>query len=102
MLDSVWLVPLCPLVGALLNGFFGQRYSRETVGQIGIAAVGIALLISLGAFIALLNQAEPYYQAAVFPWTAAGDYSAHVGFLFAGLSCTMMLVVTGVGLLIQI
>jgi NADH-quinone oxidoreductase subunit L len=102
MLDSVWLVPLCPLVGALLNGFFGQRYSRETVGQIGIAAVGISFIISLMALIALLSQVEPYYQAAVFPWIAAGDYSAHVGFLIDGLSCTMMLVVTGVGLLIHI
>src|SRR6266567_5658780 len=102
MLDSVWLVPLCPLVGALLNGFFGQRYSRETVGQLGIAAVGIAFLISLMALIALLNQAEPYYQVAVFPWIAAGAYSSHVGFLIDGLSCTMMLVVTGVGLLIHI
>jgi len=102
MLDSVWLVPLCPLVGALLNGFFGRHYSRETVGQIGIAAVGIAFLISLMAFVTLLNQAEPYYQAAVFPWIAAGDYSAQVGFLIDGLACTMMLVVTGVGLLIHI
>ena len=25
MLDSVWLVPLCPLLGAMLNGFFGRR-----------------------------------------------------------------------------
>src|SRR5215831_16419053 len=102
MLDSVWLVPLCPLLGAMLNGFFGRRYSRETVGQLGIAAVGVAFLISLMTFIAFLSQAEPHYQASVFPWIAAGDYSAQVGFLIDGLSCTMMLVVTGVGLLIHI
>ena len=102
MLDSVWLVPLCPLVGAMLNGFFGRRYSRATVGQIAIAAVGIAFLVSLMAFIALLSGAEPQYQVRVFPWIAAGAYSAQVGFLIDGLSCTMMLVVTGVGLLIHI
>src|SRR5499426_72984 len=97
MLDSVWLVPLCPLLGAMLNGFFGRRYSRETVGQLGIAAVGVAFLISLITFIAFLSQAEPHYQASVFPWIAAEDYSAQVGFLIDGLSCTMILVVTGVG-----
>src|SRR5262247_1883816 len=102
MLDSVWLVPLCPLLGAMLNGFFGRRYSRETVGQLGIAAIGVAFLISLMTFIAFLSQAAPHYQASVFPWIAAGDYSAQVGFLIDGLSCTMMLVVTGVGLLIHI
>ena len=102
MLDSVWLVPLCPLVGAMLNGFFGRRYSRATVGQIAIAAVGLAFLVSLLTLIALLSRTEPQYQAVVFPWIAAGAYSAHVGFLIDGLSCTMMLVVTGVGLLIHI
>src|SRR5215471_117317 len=102
MLDSVWLVPLCPLIGALLNGFFGRRYRRETVGQLAIAAVGVAFLLSLVTFIAFLSQAAPHYQASVFPWVAAGDYSAQVGFLIDGLSCTMMLVVTGVGLLIHI
>ena len=102
MLDSVWLVPFCPLVGAVLNGFFGQRYSRASVGQIAIAAVGVAFLVSLTACIALMSRAEPQYQAVVFPWIAAGAYSAHVGFLIDGLSCTMMLVVTGVGLLIHV
>ncbi len=102
MLDSVWLVPLCPLVGAMLNGFFGRRYSRATVGQLAIAAVGVAFLVSLMACIALLSRAEPQYQAVLFPWIAAGAYSSHVGFLIDGLSCTMMLVVTGVGLLIHI
>jgi NADH-quinone oxidoreductase subunit L len=102
MLDSVWLVPLCPLLGALLNGFFGQRYRRETVGQLGIAAVGVAFLISLMTFMAFLSQAAPHYQVSMFPWIAAGEYRAQVGFLIDGLSCTMMLVVTGVGLLIHI
>lgn len=102
MLDSVWLVPLCPLVGAMLNGFFGRRYSRATVGQIAIAAVGLAFLVSLLMLIALSSRTEPQYQAVVFPWIAAGAYSAHVGFLLDGLSCTLMLVVTGVGLLIHI
>jgi NADH-quinone oxidoreductase subunit L len=86
----------------MLNGFFGRRYRRETVGQLGIAAVGVAFLLSLMTFIAFLSQAAPHYQASVFPWIAAGQYSAQVGFLIDGLSCTMVLVVTGVGLLIHI
>ena len=53
MLDSAWLVPLCPLAGAVLNGFFGRRYQRETVGQIAIAAVGLSFLFSLATTITL-------------------------------------------------
>ncbi len=102
MLDSVWLVPLCPLLGALLNGFFGQYYRRETIGQIGMAAVGLAFLLALITFITFLSQPVPQYQTTVFPWISAGVYRAQVGFLIDGLSCTLMLVVTGVGLLIHV
>ncbi len=102
MLDSVWLVPLCPLLGALLNGFFGQYYRRETIGQIAMAAVGLAFLLALITFITFLSQPVPQYQTTVFPWISAGVYRAQVGFLIDGLSCALMLVVTGVGLLIHV
>lgn len=102
MLESVWIVPLCPLVGALLNGFFGRRYQRTTVGQIAIGAVGLSFLIALLVFAAFLLGAEPHYQVPLFTWITSGVYSARMSLLVDGLSCTMMLVVTGVGLLIHI
>ena len=102
MLDSVWLVPLCPLAGAVLNGFFGRRYRHETVGQIAIAAVGLSFLLSLATAVALSVRSEPLYQVTYFTWIASGPYSASVGLLIDGLSCTMMLVVSGVGLLVHV
>jgi NADH-quinone oxidoreductase subunit L len=102
MLNSVWLVPLCPLVGAALNSFFGQRYSRQTVGQIAIASVGLAFLVSLMTLVAFLSGTASQHQVLLFTWIASGAYSASVGFLVDGLSLTMMLVVSGVGLLIHI
>ena len=102
MLDSAWLVPLCPLAGAVLNGFFGRRYRPETVGQIAIAAVGLSFLLSLAITIALTTRPEPLHQVTYFTWIASGAYSASVGLLLDGLSCTMMLVVSGVGLLVHV
>ena len=102
MLDSAWLVPLCPLAGALLNGFFGRRYRPETVGQIAIAAVGLSFLLSLATTIALAVRPEPLHQVTYFTWIASGPYSASVGLLLDGLSCTLMLVVSGVGLLVHV
>ena len=102
MLDSAWLVPLCPLAGAVLNGFFGRRYRHETVGQIAIAAVGLSFLFSLATAIALISRPEPLHHVTYFTWIASGAYSASVGLLIDGLSCTMMLVVSGVGLLVHI
>ena len=102
MLDSAWLVPLCPLAGAVLNGFFGRQYRRETVGQIAIAAVGLSFLLSLAIAVALMGRPEPLHQVTYFTWIASGAYAASAGLLIDGLSCTMMLVVTGVGLLVHI
>jgi NADH-quinone oxidoreductase subunit L len=102
MLNSVWIVPLCPLLGAMLNCFFGRRYSQATAGQIAIAAVGIAFLASVATLVAFLGSASSQHQLVLFTWIASGIYSANVGFLVDGLSLTMMLVITGVGLLIHI
>ena len=102
MLNSVWIVPLCPLLGAALNCFFGQRYSKATVGQIAIASVGFSFLVSVAALVAFLSGTADHYQISLFTWIASGAYSANVSFLIDGLSITMMLVVTGVGLLIHI
>jgi NADH-quinone oxidoreductase subunit L len=102
MLKSIWIVPLCPLLGAALNCFFGRRYRRATVGQIAIAAMLLAFLAALAVSIAFLSGSAAHVQITLLPWIASGDYSANIGFLLDGLSCTMMLVVTGVGLLIHI
>ncbi|MEE8305488.1 MAG: NADH-quinone oxidoreductase subunit L [Candidatus Tectomicrobia bacterium] len=102
MLNSVWIVPLCPLLGAALNCFFGQRYSKATVGQIAIASVGFSFLVSVAALVAFLSGTADHYQISLFTWIASGAYSANVSFLIDGLSIAMMLVVTGVGLLIHI
>jgi NADH-quinone oxidoreductase subunit L len=102
MLKSIWIVPLCPLLGAALNCFFGRRYRKATVGQIAIAAMLLAFLAAIAVSIAFLSGSVAQVQITLLPWIASGDYSANIGFLLDGLSCTMMLVVTGVGLLIHI
>ena len=104
MLQSIWIVPFCPLLGAALNCFFGRRYGKAVVGQVAIAAMlmaFIAALVMTGTFLSL-GETTAHVQVTLFEWIAAGDYRAPVSFLIDGLSCTMMLVVTGVGLLIHI
>jgi NADH-quinone oxidoreductase subunit L len=68
MLNGIWIVPLCPLLGALLNGFFGRRYSRTTVGQLAIAAVGVPFLLSLAALVSFVSGTAASYQLPVFTW----------------------------------
>ena len=104
MLQSIWIVPFCPLLGAAINCFFGRRYSKAVVGQVAIAAMLVAFIAALamtGVFLAQ-SASNAHVQITLFEWIASGDYRATVSFLLDGLSCVMMLVVTGVGLLIHI
>jgi NADH-quinone oxidoreductase subunit L len=41
MFDNVWLIPLFPLIGFLINGLLGKKIKNETViGGIGAFAAG--------------------------------------------------------------
>jgi NADH-quinone oxidoreductase subunit L len=102
MLHSIWIVPLCPLLGAALNCFFGRRYRQTTVGQIAVAAMLVAFLAAIAVSVAYLSGTAAQVQITGPTWIASGVYSANIGFLLDGLSCTMILVITGVGLLIHI
>ncbi len=43
MIEYVWLIPVFPLVGFLINGLMGERLPKNLVGTIGSLAVGAEL-----------------------------------------------------------
>ena len=44
MLDNVWLIPLFPLIGFLINGLFGKKIKNEAIiGGIGTLAIFLFL-----------------------------------------------------------
>ena len=49
-MSQIWLVPAFPLLGFLLNGFFGKFFGKRFVTIIAPAAVGFAFLQSLILF----------------------------------------------------
>ena len=34
MLDLIWLVPLLPIIGVVINGFFGRKMTLKAVGLV--------------------------------------------------------------------
>ena len=54
----LWLIPVLPLLGAAINGFFGKKFSRQAV-------VGVALLFSGAAFAVVLSVAARFSSLAV-------------------------------------
>ena len=55
MLSLVWTIPLWPLAGFLLNGFFGRKWGKGPAGVVACASVLASFVIALGSFFALLN-----------------------------------------------
>jgi NADH-quinone oxidoreductase subunit L len=101
---NLWLIPLWPLLGFLVNGFLGRRISRRAVGAVACGSVGLSLLCSLAAVSRLLELPADArrVEEVVAPWIWVGDFRADWGLLLDPLSAVMSLVVSGVGFLIHI
>ncbi len=99
MLKLIWLVPVLPVVGVVINGIFG-RWIRGRAHLLALATTGLSFLIALGIFIQAWGGATLDWD--VYTWISAGAFQASVGFLVDPLSAVMMLVVTFVGFLIHI
>ena len=94
------LVPLAPLLGAILAGLFGKWLGRKWSHRITIALVGVSLYASVQIFRSVLDGHS--FDGPVYTWLTSGGISFHVGFLIDRLTVTMMLVVTSVSLMVHI
>ena len=97
-LFNLWLIPLAPFLGFLVNGLLGSRLPKWLVTT-------VALLAPLASFSAVLYESS----VSVYPYVETfGQWisidTLHVDFTFVldQLSLVMLLVVTGVGFLIHI
>ncbi|MCF6150360.1 MAG: NADH-quinone oxidoreductase subunit L [Candidatus Kuenenia sp.] len=104
MLNLVALILLFPLIGSAMNGLFGRRLRKESIGYIACGAIGLSFFISVLVFIGLLllPPEERIFEKHLFSWIQSGSFNAAVGFQVDPLSSLMILIVTGVGFLIHI
>jgi NADH-quinone oxidoreductase subunit L len=105
MSDYVWLIPLFPLIGVVINGLLGKKIKNETViGGLASLMVFGSFLVASGIFFQVLSlpAEQRVIEKTVFTWIQSGNFKADIGFLIDPLSCVMLLVVTGVGFLIHV
>ncbi len=101
----ITLIPLFPMLGALINGLFGNLLNRRLVGRIACGSVALSFIFSIVAFVRLLGLPHELrsFTINLYPWfSGVGDFNVPVGFLLDPLSCVMVLVVSGVGFLIHV
>jgi NADH-quinone oxidoreductase subunit L len=97
----LWLIPFFPLVGFLLNGLFGKRFSKPVINVIAIGSIAV----SFGYSLLVLSKLYPLntaYSEHYFTWIQSGFLNVGFDLLVDRLTAIMLLVVTGVGLLIHI
>lgn len=110
MLSYVWLIPLFPLLGVVINASVGRWLGKRLVAAIACAAVGASLLIACLVFAAMLgvpvttasgdNGRE--WTIPIFAWIMTGDVTIEARILLDQVSILMTLVVTSVSTLVHI
>ncbi|HET9554580.1 MAG TPA: NADH-quinone oxidoreductase subunit L [Anaeromyxobacteraceae bacterium] len=114
----LWLIPLFPLVGAIINasigwklqGLFGEPREmkggrgKQLVHSIAVLAMAASFAVAAYAFFQLraLPAEDRYLQQTLWNLLSAGRLSVDFAFALDPLSMMMVLVITGIGTLIHV
>jgi NADH-quinone oxidoreductase subunit L len=113
-LKLIWVIPLFPAAGAVINGLLGKKLPKRLIDIVGCGLVGLAFIFALGAVNQLVHlpEHERHFEVELFTWIPAGmgelrsgglaPFLIQWGFQLDPLSAVMVLVVTGIGFLIHI
>ena len=102
--NLAFLVPLFPLIGSIINGFFGLKIGKDRVSWVACAGPVLSFVVTLILLVSIFFHPEgtPYPEQSLFTWISAGDFVVDFGLQIDPLSLVMMMVVTGVGSIIHI
>jgi NADH-quinone oxidoreductase subunit L len=94
------LVPLAPLVGAIIVGLWGPRLGRAVSHWICILGVAV----SMAASVVILRDviAGNTFNGDIYVWMTSGGIKFAIGFLIDPLTALMMTVVSFVSLMVHI
>jgi NADH-quinone oxidoreductase subunit L len=104
MLNNLWLIPILPFAGFLLNGLFGRRAGKSFVTAVAILG---SLAAAVAGTIAVYEYQHTYAHGerhlnVVYEWFNSGGIGADIAFQLDPLSIVMLMVVTWVGFLIHL
>jgi len=105
----LWLIPLLPFAGFLINGLLGKRLPKFIVTTVALLAPLAAFGVVLNAGFLQFVHVNPGFGDSPLPnveelgqWLNIGTLHIDFTFVLDQLSLIMLLVVTGVGFLIHI
>jgi len=101
-LTQLVLIPLLPLVGAILAGLLGRVIGRVGAHTVTILAVAISCALSFHVLKQIYLDGVPAFDGPVYSWLVSDGVKFDVGFLIDRLSAMMMVVVTFVSLCVHV
>jgi len=99
--NYVWLIPILPLAGFLINGLGRNILPKSVIGVIGSLVVFVSFALSVGAFLQVKSTGVPI-EVNLYDWFSFGVFKLQFAFLIDQLSAIMLLIITGVGFLIHL
>lgn len=100
MTDLLWLVIALPLLGAVVNLFFGKRLGEPVAGWLSVGFVVASWAIAVPATLSFVTGSGQVETIYLFSWIPV--VGADAAILWDPLSAVMTMIVTGVGALIHI
>jgi NADH-quinone oxidoreductase subunit L len=100
MNQLVYLVPLFPLIGFVVNGLFRNFLTKGMSGTIGSGAVLVSFIISIVLFLEARHGIV--FTQNLFEFISAGKLSIPFALHVDQLSSLFLLIITGVGFLIHV
>ncbi|MGA8528409.1 MAG: NADH-quinone oxidoreductase subunit L [Acidobacteriaceae bacterium] len=97
----LWLIPIIPFAGFLVNGLVGRRAPKQVVTA--IALIGSLLpALWVSAIVVRFGSLTLPHVETYGTWIASGAFHANFSFQLDQLTLVMLCVVTGVGFLIHV
>jgi NADH-quinone oxidoreductase subunit L len=110
MESYLWIIPIAPLVGAVVNGKLSVLWSHREHGPneklisfIGCVAPLVSFVVTAAAFASMwkMDPAHRVLQQTLFDWIVAGPLNVKFALWVDQLTMVMLLVVTVVGTIIH-
>jgi NADH-quinone oxidoreductase subunit L len=102
MIQLVWLVPVLPLAGFLINGLFRNSLSKGMTGVVGCGVLLASFVLSLLIFGEVRHEGFQPATVTLFDFISVGKLQIPFAFQVDQLSVLFLLIITGVGFLIHL
>ena len=101
-IQLIYLIPLLPFVGFLINGLARNALSKSLVSIIGSGVIFLSFLLSVVVFLNVRDEGFIPQVISYFEFINAGKIKVDFAFQIDQLSSLFLLIITGVSFLIHV